>query len=62
MDVLDWLRMLGLGQYQTAFRENDVSADLVPSLTAQDLKELGVNSVGHRRLLLEGICSTRLEH
>jgi class 3 adenylate cyclase len=62
MDVLDWLRMLGLGQYQAAFRENDVSADLVPSLTAQDLKELGVNSVGHRRLLLEAIARLRADH
>ena len=59
MNVADWLRTLGLGRYETAFRENDVCADLIPILTAQDLKELGVNSVGHRRRLLEAIAILR---
>ena len=49
MDVVDWLRALDLGQYEEAFRENLVSMDLLPSLTADDLKELGVNTVGHSR-------------
>jgi hypothetical protein len=49
MDVVDWLRALDLGQYEEAFRENLVSMDLLPSLTADDLKELGVNTVGDRR-------------
>ncbi len=50
-----WLRGLGLGQYAEAFRENDVDAGLLSSLTAEDLREMGVASVGHRRRLLQAI-------
>jgi class 3 adenylate cyclase len=60
MDVADWLRTLGLERYEAAFRENDVSAELVPNLTAEDLKDLGISSVGHRRRLLEAIAALRL--
>ena len=60
MDVADWLRTLGLERYEAAFRENDVSAELVPNLTAEDLKDLGISSVGHRRQLLEAIAALRL--
>ncbi len=46
MDVVDWLRKLGLEQYAAVFRENAVTADLLPDLTPQDLKEIGVTAVG----------------
>jgi class 3 adenylate cyclase len=59
MDVADWLRTLGLEQYETAFRQNDVSAELLPNLTAEDLKDLGITSVGHRRRLLDAIAALR---
>ena len=59
MDVGAWLRGLGLGQYEQAFRDNDVDAEVLPGLTADDLKEIGVTSVGHRRLLLEAIAALR---
>ena len=49
MDVADWLRALGLERYEAAFRENAVDAELLPNLTADDLKDLGVASIGHRR-------------
>ena len=49
MDVADWLRKLGLEQYEPAFRANDVDAEVLPSLTAEDLISIGVTSVGHRR-------------
>ena len=52
MDVGDWLRSLGLGQYESAFRENEIDGDVLPTLTAEDLKELGVVALGHRRKLL----------
>src|ERR1700722_18661254 len=52
MDVGDWLRSLGLGQYETAFRENEIDGDVLPTLTGEDLKELGVVALGHRRKLL----------
>ena len=55
MDVADWLRALGLERYEAAFRENDVSAEELCHLTAEDLKELGVTAVGHRRRLLVAI-------
>ena len=61
MDVAEWLRALGLERYEAAFRENDVDAELLPNLTADDLKELGVTSIGHRRRLLEAIAALRLE-
>jgi class 3 adenylate cyclase/predicted ATPase len=55
MDVADWLRRLGLEQYEPAFRENDVDAQVLPRLTAEDLMGIGVTSVGHRRRLLDAI-------
>ena len=55
MDVGAWLRGLGLGPYEQAFRDNDVDADLLPTLTADDLRDLGVASLGHRRRLLKAI-------
>jgi class 3 adenylate cyclase len=61
MNVADWLRHLGLERYEAAFQENDVSAGVLPSLTAEDLKDLGVASVGHRRQLLEAIAALRNE-
>jgi hypothetical protein len=45
MDVGGWLRRLGLEQYEAAFRENNVDETLLPSLTAEDLKELGIGSI-----------------
>src|SRR6516165_5774544 len=59
MDVADWLRQLGLERYEAAFRENDVTAAVLPSLTAEDLRELGVTSIGHRRQLLQAIAAGR---
>ena len=55
MDVGDWLRSLGLGEYEPAFRDNQVDSELLPTLTSDDLKELGVAAVGHRRKLLSAI-------
>jgi len=54
MDVADWLRSLGLGQYETAFRENGIDADVLPNLTDADLEKLGV-LLGHRKRLLKAI-------
>jgi class 3 adenylate cyclase/predicted ATPase len=57
MDVVEWLRAQGLEQYAPAFRQNDIGADLLPTLNADDLKELGVASLGHRRRLLQAIAA-----
>ncbi len=61
MDIADWLRSLGLERYEATFRENDVTAELLPSLTTDDLKDLGITSVGHRRQLQDAIAALRLE-
>ena len=53
MDVADWLRSLGLDQYETTFRENGVDADVLPDLTDGDFEKLGV-LLGHRRRLTQG--------
>ena len=55
MDVGDWLRSLGLGQYEGTFRENEIDGEVLPTLTAEDLKELGVAVLGHRRKMLTAI-------
>jgi class 3 adenylate cyclase/predicted ATPase len=61
MDVASWLRSLGLEQYEEAFRENAIDDTVLPSLTAEDLKDLGVGIVGHRRKLLDGIAALRAD-
>jgi predicted ATPase/class 3 adenylate cyclase len=57
VEVGDWLRGLGLEQYEQAFRDNDIDARVLPGLTADDLREIGVVSVGHRRLMLQAIAA-----
>ena len=59
MDVMVWLRSLGLGKYEAAFRENDIDETVLPGLTHETLKELGVASVGHRVKLLDAIAALR---
>src|SRR5271166_2170936 len=54
MDVGDWLRGLGLGQYEAVFLENDIDADVLPELTEADFEKVGV-SLGHRKRLLKAI-------
>jgi class 3 adenylate cyclase/predicted ATPase len=59
MDVGTWLSNLGLGQYEQAFRENDIDAEVVADLTSDDLSGLGITSIGHRRKLLAAIAALR---
>src|SRR6516162_5256400 len=61
MDIVIWLRRMGLGKYEAAFRENDIDETVLPNLTAEDLKELGVVSLGHRRKLLDAIAALRTD-
>lgn len=55
MDIGAWLRELELERYETAFRENDIDIELLSDLNSDDLKELGVASLGHRKRLLKAI-------
>jgi class 3 adenylate cyclase/tetratricopeptide (TPR) repeat protein len=61
MDLDAWLRGLGLQEYEAAFRQNHIDDSVLPSLTAEDLKDLGIGSIGHRRKLLEAIALLRAE-
>jgi class 3 adenylate cyclase len=49
VDISAWLRELGLERYEEAFQENDVHAKVLPHLTAEDLKDIGITWAGHRR-------------
>jgi len=57
MDVAEWLKDLGLGQYASAFAANDIDFAVLAHLTDADLRELGVNSLGHRKRLLAAIAA-----
>jgi len=59
MDVAAWLRSLGMERYERAFRDNAIDGEVLPNLTADDLKELGVASIGHRRKLLDALATLR---
>jgi predicted ATPase/class 3 adenylate cyclase len=54
VDIAAWLRNLGLERYEQAFRDSDISLQVLTELTDEDLKELGL-TLGHRRLLLRAI-------
>ena len=47
MDIAAWLRGLDLGQYEAAFRDNDIDAAVLPELTAEDLISIGVTQIAH---------------
>ena len=59
MDIVVWLRSLGLGKYEAAFRENEIDETVLPSLTHENLKELGVTALGHRVKVLDAIAALR---
>jgi class 3 adenylate cyclase len=61
MDIVLWLRSLGLRKYEAIFRENDIDETVLPSLTHENLRELGVASFGHRVKLLDAIAALRSE-
>src|ERR1700728_2289664 len=56
-EIADWLKSLGMAEYAQRFAENDVDCTILGDLTDQDLKDLGVASLGHRRKLLRAIAS-----
>jgi class 3 adenylate cyclase/predicted ATPase len=59
VDIAAWLHGLGLGQYEQVFRDNGVDPEILPHLTADDLRDMGVTAVGHRRKLLQAIGTVR---
>ena len=61
MDLGGWLRSLGLERYEGAFRENEIDETVLPSLTEEHLKQLGVTALGHRLKLLDAIAAMRTD-
>jgi hypothetical protein len=59
IDVVVWLR--SLGRYEAAFRENEIDETVLPSLTHENLKELGVTALGHRLKLLDAIAALHID-
>src|SRR6266478_4025902 len=57
MDVAAWLQDLGLERYVRVFRENEFDWEVLPKLTSEDLREIGVAAIGHRRKLLDAIAA-----
>jgi class 3 adenylate cyclase/predicted ATPase len=55
LDIDGWLRGIGFAQYAEMFRANDINNELLGRLTNDDLKDIGVASLGHRKKLLEAI-------
>ena len=61
VDIAAWLRGLGLEQYEPAFHANEIDEEVLPSLTSEDLREIGVVLIGHRRRLLNAIAALGTE-
>src|ERR1700756_14950 len=57
MDVAAWLQGLDLERYLPAFRDNEIDWEVLPKLTSDDLREIGVAAIGHRRKLLDAIAA-----
>src|SRR5262249_893559 len=61
MDPTEWLQSLGLERYAAAFRDNEIDETVLPRLTAEDLKDIAVGPIGHRRNLLDPIAALRTD-
>jgi predicted ATPase/class 3 adenylate cyclase len=61
MNIVVWLRSLGLEEYEATFRENEIDETILPNLTAEDLKDLGIGIVGHRRKILNALAGLRVD-
>ncbi len=59
INTAEWLLKLGLQQYESAFRKHEIDGEVLSTLTAEDLKEIGVVAIGHRRRLLNAIAALR---
>jgi class 3 adenylate cyclase len=57
MEIEAWLQALGLERYVPTFRDNEIDWGVLPKLTSEDLRDMGVVPVGHRRKLLDAIAA-----
>ena len=58
MDFGEWLRKIGLSQYEARFRDHGVDLDVLPDLTEADLKRVGV-ALGSRKRIMKAIADIR---
>jgi hypothetical protein len=54
-DIPSWLEDLGLGELAPVFEENHITPGVLPHLTADDLRKMGITSLGHRKQLLAAL-------
>jgi class 3 adenylate cyclase/tetratricopeptide (TPR) repeat protein len=57
VDIATWLNGLGLSKYETVFRDNAIDLELLPRLTGEDIRDLGITAVGDRRRLIDAIAA-----
>ena len=57
--VGEWLAQLGLAAYSNNFITHQITGDLLENMDKDDLRELGVNLVGHRLLLMREVGALR---
>ena len=55
LQVGEWLKEIGLGEYKENFVSNFITGELLAKLTKDDMKDLGVEKVGHRLMLTSAI-------
>jgi hypothetical protein len=54
--VCEWLSSIGMTQYVSNFSKNQIDGPLLLTLSQEDLSEMGINSIGHKKLLINQIC------
>ena len=57
-DVSEWLKGIGLGQYEATFRAHDIDVDVLPDVTEADLEKIGL-PLGARERLMKAIANLR---
>jgi class 3 adenylate cyclase len=58
MHVGEWLKGIGLGQYEATFRAHDIDVDVLPDVTEADLEKIGL-PLGARKRLMKAIANLR---
>ena len=61
-NISNWLEQIGFAQYAEAFVQNEIGWDVLPDLTHDILKELGVQVIGHRMAILKAAKSVDTNH
>ena len=60
VEIKTWLESLALSEYEPAFREHQITADLLAELSDDDLRSMGIAALGARKRLLKAIAALRV--